>query len=481
MTKPALLFILMPLIFAACKNEKSPAALLRTCMVEGSADSVYCGSLAVWENRSTQTGRKINLSVTVIPALQKDSAGAPIFYLEGGPGVAASESAAFFADKENPYRNYHDIVLIDIRGSGKSNPLNCNSLQFKADLQEQLEEMYPAQAVKECYDSLSTLADLSQYTTSIIAEDMDEVRRWLGYKKINVFGLSYGTKLAQEYMRRFPEAVASVVLFSPVIMNSRIPLYHAAFAQQSLDKLFDGCAKDSACAKTFPDLKKEFSLLMEKGRKQAFVIDHTMADGTKRNLTLSWDAFQTKIRSMLYIPATQCNIPFVVHQAYLDNWKPFLSLFNENPVSDDFISEGLYLCITCAEEVPFIASNEIDSLNRHTFMSTYRIDQQQRACSLWKKGTIPADFLNPVSSSVPTLIISGGNDPVTPTSWAKTIAANLPNSKLVIIPEMAHTFDGLSNEHCFDDMVLGFISNPLNPEWNLNCIEQMKPPAYKIK
>jgi pimeloyl-ACP methyl ester carboxylesterase len=322
------------------------------------------------------------------------------FYIEGGPGVAASKNASFFADKEIPYRKYHDIVLIDIRGTGKSNPLNCNSLQYTAGLQEQFDEMYPVQAVKECYDSLSMIADLSQYTTSIIAEDMDEVRQWLGYKKIHLFGLSYGTKLAQEYMRRFPDAVQSVVLFSPVIMNSKMPLPFARFAQNALDSLFADCGKDSVCNYSFPNLSYEFNFLKEKGRRVPFEVDHIMSDGTKKKITISWDAFQTKIRTLLYLPFTQRNVPYIIHETYNGNWKPFIGLYKEKESFSDFIAEGLYLCITCSEDIPFIKDEEITPATANTFMNTYRVDQQKRACSLWSKGTIPSGYLEPVNSTI---------------------------------------------------------------------------------
>jgi len=482
MTRP--LFLLSFLFFFCCRNKQDqslPYQHLQYCRVEETNDSVYCGSLTVWENRTTKVGRKINLNVTVIPALQKDSAGAAIFYLEGGPGVAASKNASFFADKEIPYRKYHDIVLIDIRGTGKSNPLNCNSLQYSAGLQEQFDEMYPVQAVKECYDSLSKIADLTQYTTSIIAEDMDEVRKWLGYKKIHLFGLSYGTKLAQEYMRRFPDAVESVVLFSPVIMNSKMPLPFARFAQNALDSLFADCVKDSVCNYSFPNLSYEFNFLKEKGRRVPFEVDHIMSDGTTKKITISWDAFQTKIRTLLYLPFTQRTVPYIIHETYNGNWKPFIGLYKEKESFSDFIAEGLYLCITCSEDIPFIKDEEITPATANTFMNTYRVDQQKGACSLWSKGTIPSDYLEPVNSTIPVLILSGTLDPVTPTIWAKEIASKLANSKLVIIPAMAHAFDGLSNESCFDDIVLAFIANPSDSLGNTDCVYQMKPPSFKVK
>ena len=371
--------------------------------------------------------------------------------------------------------------MIDIRGTGKSNPLNCNSLQYKAGLQEKLDEMYPIPAVKNCYDSLSKIADLTQYTTSNIAEDMEEVRQWLGYKKISVMGLSYGTRLAQEFMRRYPEAVASVVLFSPVIMDSKMPLPFARFAQNTLDDILNECNNDSLCNSRFPQIKNEFISLMTKGRQAPFQVNYIMRNGTMKKIMISWDAFQTKIRSMLYAPFGQRSVPFIIHEAYAGNWRPFLGFFKENAVYEDFLAEGLYLCITCSEDIPFIKEEDIASITANTFMNTYRVDQQKRACSLWIQGVIPTDFHKPVFSDIPVLILSGALDPVTPTDWARQIAKNLPQSKLVIIPAMGHVFDGLSNEGCFDDMVLRFVADPTVALLNTECVYDMKPPPFKIK
>jgi pimeloyl-ACP methyl ester carboxylesterase len=183
----------------------------------------------------------------------------------------------------------------------------------------------------------------------------------------------------------------------------------------------------------------------------------------------------------MYAPEGLRQIPYIVHQAYLGDLNPFIALYPEGSDTSYFIAEGLYLCITCSEDVPFIQSGQVDSLTKGTFMGTYRIDQQKRACKYWVRGDIPEDFLNPVYSNIPTLILSGGLDPVTPTSMAKEIASHLPNSTLVIIPQMSHTFDGLSQPECFDHICVNFINKPSHPEWNLDCIKEMKPEPFKIK
>lgn len=465
----------------AQQNSSNFKSKLRLCKIDGVKDSVLCGNYPVFENRETQSGRKINLNIVIIPALHSDPSSTPIFYIEGGPGVATTNNTSFFADSLVPYRQYHDIVLVDIRGTGGSNGLNCSSLQIKNGLKEQFEDMYPLELVKECYDSLSKLADLKQYTTSNAVKDLEDVRRWLGYGKINIFGLSYGTRVSLVYMKLFPTSIESCILWSPVPTYGRMPLYHAQFAQNSLKHIFENCKNDSLCNKSFPDLEKEFHSLMLKMKSSPSTFLQTDSLGHSQNLLISWNSFQTKLRTLMYAPISIRQIPFIIHQAYLGDLKPFISLYPNGADTSNFIAGGFYLCVTCTEDVPFIRPEEIDSLTKGTFMGTYRIDQQTDACTQWVNGNISNDFLNPIISDVPTLIISGGYDPVTPTSSAKEIASHLSNSTLVIIPEMSHVLDGLSNPECFDEICLSFINNPFNPKLKLDCIKNMQPDNFKVK
>lgn len=475
--------IILLLAFAVsyCHSKKNAAGIYPQlnahAPIEG-MNTVYSGGLDVWENRAEKKGRKINIHVTVIPAVHRDSGFAPIFFVEGGPGVAASASIPYFIQQTNPYRQHHDIVLVDVRGTGKSNALHCNSLQYKRSLQEQLDEMYPAKGVKECVDSLSRLADLTQYTTSNMADDIDDVRQWLGFEKIKLMGISYGTKLSQEYMRRHGAATEAVVLISPVIMNSRIPLHHAQFAQQALDQVWALCESDSSCAEKFPNVAQEFLSLMNKNKFEAI---HMSRTGKTDTVKISWDAFQTKIRSLLYAPASQRKIPFIVHEAFKNNWQPFLELFAAVPQFDDELAEGLYLCVTCSEDIPFIQQDQIPAAIEHTFMKSYRIDQQQQACRYWSKANVPLSFLKPVESDIPTMIVSGGIDPVTPNEWARKVAAHLPNATLVNIPLMAHTFDGLQNEACIDQLIIDFFRRKTSSAASIDCLQQLRAPAFQLQ
>ena len=463
----------------ACIEKKAAAPSRYESLVAfdlpGLKTSVFRGSIPVVENRTTGKGRTINISFILIPAIKNDSELPPLFFIEGGPGAAASSSVHYFADSTNPYHQDRDIVLVDSRGTGNSNALHCLSTQQKENLQQQFDEMYPEAAVKQCHDSLSKIADLTQYTTVNIVKDLEEVRKSLGYDKISLMGLSYGTRVSLVYMRMFPESIDRVVLISPVTTYAKMPKYHASFAQHSLDMVLEDCAKDEACNKAFPNLKAEFEQL-----KNKFPISYelTGANGKLAKITIPWYAFHTKMRSMLYSPNGIRSVPNLIHQIWLGNIDLFVNLFPNGRDIDLFIADGLYLCVTCAEDVPFIEEELIDSLTKGTFLGSYRIDQQKRACKYWSRGEIPGDYLEPVHSFVPTIIISGSFDPVTPPSMAKEIASTLTNSILVIIPRMAHSADGLSNENCMDKIIERFLKGE---KINIDCVKDMQSTPYFLK
>jgi pimeloyl-ACP methyl ester carboxylesterase len=451
---------------------------LQRCKLRGANDSVLCGTIPVIENRETNRGRIIQLNVIVVPALSNDSLLPPIFDIDGGPGMADTKNVGFYASPRNPYRRRHDIVLVDVRGTGKSNGLYCASFQNRRIWSEKFEEMYPVDKVKECYTELSKHADLAQYTTTNVVKDFEEVRKWLGYKKIDLFSLSYGTRVAQVYLKLYPSSIDRCILWSPTSIDSRMPLYHARFAQQAFDKLVADCEHDSSCHTNFPDFAKEFYALKD---RSPFTVDAADSAGQVQSYKVSWDEVETKIRELTYSPAGLRNIPFLVHQLYVGNFEPFLKLYSLSPFNSTIFAEGFYLCVTCTEDVPFIRKEEIDSLTRGTYMGTYRIDQQLQACSVWTKGKVSKDFFHPAHSSVPVLVFSGGFDPVTPTSMAKEIASHLPNATLVIIPTMSHMFDGLSNIECFDNIALSFLDQPSNRKLDLHCVQQMQPRPYKVR
>jgi pimeloyl-ACP methyl ester carboxylesterase len=285
------------LLTAAPAAQAEPAPIvLSDCRPEGAAEDVRCGRLTVPEDRAAPGGRRIPLNVVVLPALGPERR-EPLFELAGGPGVASSGSAALYTRELREYRRHRDVVLVDQRGTGGSNALECD-LEEKTPLARALREMYPPSYVRACRAQLEKKADLRVYTTSIAARDLDDVRAALGYDRIHVLGISYGTRLAQEYARRYPQRVKSLFLFGVLPPWAPVPLYHATNAQRALDLLLAECAADAACASRHPGLHAQFRELMARLRRQPAAVTRN-----GESAVLTGDVFAEAVRNLLYTPA----------------------------------------------------------------------------------------------------------------------------------------------------------------------------------
>ena len=452
---------------------------LRLCRLPGFSDEVLCGKLTVFENRQTREGRTIDLNIVVLPAFDQKRKAEPLFHLEGGPGVAATDFAGFYATAGKEYRRRHDVVLVDQRGTGKSNRL---SLPEESEPQSALREMFPVDYVKRMRAACEQHADPTQYTTPIAMDDLDDVRAWLGYDRIHLFGLSYGTRAVLVYVRQHPEHVRTITLVGVAPTYLRMPMYHSEAAQRAMNLLLDKCEHDPNCHAAFPRIRDDwFKVLTDLERSPARVERLVPGDKTQPvRFEIMRDIFAENIRNWMYGRDQASKIPLIVHEAAKRNFEPFLKQAVK-PSITDLIADGMYLCVSCAEDVPFIDVAEAEKLNAGNPFGSYRVFQQTRACSLWPRATVPPDYREPVRSNVPALIISGNLDPVTPPQRGGEAARYLPNSRHVIIPEAGHGPFGLTNVECFDRLILEFLDENDAKNLDVSCVEQMKPPPFATK
>jgi pimeloyl-ACP methyl ester carboxylesterase len=451
---------------------------LTPCHVPDLPEEVLCGDLSVWENRATASGRKISLHIVVLPARSPDPVPDPIVYLEGGPGEPATSDAPFLAEAMSGLRHERDILLVDQRGTGHSHLLNCPQGGSEDDLQGYLHDLFPLELLRACVKKLD--ADLTLYSSNLAADDLDEVRAYLGYERLNLVGGSYGTRAAQVYMRRHPEHVRSVLLNGYVTMDSRMPLYLARQSQVALDKLFDDCAIDEACRHAFPDPRGELKAVLAR-------FDQGPAHGTIPHpktgkpvaLTLQKSSFTTALRSMQYAPALAVRLPLYIHRAYQGDWAPFLGQ------AVDFFNDpdwaiGMYLSVTCAEDTARIDPAAIAGETAGTYLGDDRIRQQVAACSFWPKSKLEADFWQPVRSVAPVLLISGWLDPATPPEWSAEASRTLANSTRILLRDSAHGSFGLSHPECLDRIQEDFITSGTGIGLDTRCIEGMKRPPFAL-
>src|SRR5438094_3339955 len=465
---------------SGCAKQRPAGGLskLKPCRVEGVNEELLCGKLTVFENRHTRTGRTIDLNIVVLPAFDQKTKAEPLFDLAGGPGASSAQGAGFYAGPGKEYRRRHDVVCVDQRGTGKSNRL---AIPREKTPQYYMSEMYPVEYVRAMRHALEQRADLTQYTTSIAMDDLDDVRAWLGYDRINLFGLSYATRAALVYLRQHPEHVRSAILLAVAPTDLKMPLHHAESGARAMDLLLNECERDPTCHPAFPQILADWMNVLAQWEKQLARVESSPPDkSAQTTVAIRREVFGEKIRSWMYGPDKAARIPLIVHHAAGGDFAPFLKEAI-GPSIPDFVADGMYLSVTCAEDVPCIDPAEAANLTAGSPFGDYRVFQQTRACSMWPRGEIPTDFLEPVRSNAPVLIFSGNMDPVTPPEYGEEVAKYLPNSRHVIISHAGHGVDGLTDPGCIDRIAIEFLDRGDAKNLDVSCIRGMKPPPFATK
>ena len=474
MTTAAVLFLLDA---SGCAKHRLPGGLskLKPCRLVGIDEELFCGKLTVFENRETRSGRTIDLNIVVLPALDQKTKAEPLFDLAGGPGASSVDRADFYAGPGKEYRRGRDVVCVDQRGTGKSNRL---SISREKTPQYYLSEMFPVDYVKEMRHALEKRADLTKYTTSIAMDDLDDVRTWFGYDRINLFGGSYGTQAALVYMRRHPDHVRSAILLAVAPTDLKMPLHHSESAARAMDLLLSECEQDSACHAAFPQIRDDWNNVLAQLEKQPARVEYFPPGKSVPTIVeIQRGVFAEKIRTWMYRRDQAARLPMIVHHAANGDFVPFLQQAVA-PSIPDFVADGMYLSVTCAEDVPFIDPEEAAQLTAGNPFGNYRVFQQTRACGMWPRGEIPTDFLEPVSSNAPVLIFSGNMDPVTPPKYGEEVAKHLRNSRHIIIAEAGHGDDGLKDPGCVDRIAIEFLGKGDAKNLDASCVEGMAPPPF---
>lgn len=452
------------------------SSLLKPCHVPNFEDEVRCAKYEVYEDRSSRTGRRVSLNIVVVPALSPTPASDPVFWLHGGPGAAATQTAPAAAQGGflGKLRENRDLVFVDQRGTGQSNPLVCDIGDDPTNLQQFVGPLFPADKVRQCREKLEQTSNLALYTTPIAMDDLDEVRAALGYDKINLVAASYGTIAALVYMRQHSDHLRSVFLLGVANTNIRQPLPFAAGAQQAMELLFRDCAADKACRDSFPNLKMEFAAVLarfDRGPVTAKLLNLTTRQ--EQEVSIARGNFVERIRLLLYTTTFARFIPLIIHQAFAGNYLPFETLaVRYNPGS--ILARGMYMTVTCSESVPFINRQDIVNQTRGTFVGDYRVRVHIAACKEWPVGSVPRSYIDPVKSDIPVLMISGELDASTPPWLGKEALKTLPNGRQVSIRYYGHQVDSPCIWHVLED----FVSRGSAKDVDTNCTREIRRPPF---
>ena len=465
-------------------HQNGPAVTLKPCEARGIQGPAKCGTFEVFENRATRKGRKIGINILVLPATGDKREPDPFFYFAGGPGSGSTEDAPGIAQAFAKIREHRDLVFVDQRGTGQSHALDCTFFNA-ADPQSYFGYFFPLEDVRKCRSELETKAELTLYTTTIAMDDIDEVRAALGYDTINLFGASYGTRAAMVYLRQHPKSVRTVMLQGVSPTNMYLPSDYPVQTERALQGVLAECAVHEACNKAFPNIKNEAQAVLSRLIKGPVDVEFQM-EGVPGpiKVSLSRNLAAEAIRYMLYNPGGASRVPLLLHQAAEGNFVPLAQMalrFRRTLVGTG--SNGMYLTVTCAEDVPWIKRNEGESkgFKLGTFLGDYRWEQQREACALWPRATVDSDYFKPVRSDAPVLILTGEWDPVTPPANGDYVARTFPNSVHVVIPHGAHGIGGLEGLDCIERLTTEFVQRGTAKGLDTSCVKNIRRRGFALK
>ena len=433
------------------------------------------GTFAVFEDRNAQEGRMIHLDVVVLHATGENNQPDPMFFLAGGPGGDVSRGWRGY--RNSWIRVERDIVLVSQRGTGGDNKLDCEMAASDDNIQGYLDPLFTIEAFQACLEELKANYNLSQYSTFAAADDLFELRLALGYDKINLSGGSYGTRMALIYMRQHPETVRTATLNGVAPISFKNPLNHAPAAHEAIQLLIAECANDPDCNAYFPNLRDEFQIILDRlGQEPADVTVTHPVTKERVMVKLSKAAFAEALRMIMYSGQGSRLLPFLIHQAFLGDYEPFAQRGMENNRGiRQSLALGMLLCVTCAEDVARIDPNEIAEVTGDSFLGEDRVRQQMAVCEIWPKSVIPNDSGENVSVEVPTLLLSGFYDPVTPPKFGTDAASHLPFSVHLAVPG-SHGVGG----PCIRDIQQRFLGSGTVDGLDTSCTEEIRKIRFNL-
>jgi pimeloyl-ACP methyl ester carboxylesterase len=449
---------------------------LESALSKGSA-TAQCGVFDVPEDRAHPQGKHIGIRVAVISALRLKPEKDPLFLLSGGPGQAASDMYLSLAPVFARIRQSRDIVIVDQRGTGKSNRLDC-ALPDDTDLTNN-DPKELTELTRKCIASLS--GDPRFYTTSVAVRDLDEIRAALGYQHIDLYGVSYGTRVAQHYMRQYPTRVRAAILDGVVPPQLGLGPDVALDAQDALDKIFARCERNRYCNARFPKLSDEFTQLRTRltaHAQQVELPDPLTAQATTTQFGMT--ELSAAIRLLSYTDETASILPLLISGAN--------SAFGAQALAAQYvmirrstslqIAYGMHFAVVCSEDAPrWDHSSITDEQLAHTYIGASFMNGMKAICAAWPRGEVDANFDEPLKSSTPTLLLSGGNDPVTPPRYAAQVALELKNSKHLILDGQGH---GQIAVGCMPQVITHFINAASVKDLDTKCLDVVVPTPFML-
>jgi pimeloyl-ACP methyl ester carboxylesterase len=457
-------------------------------MTEGK--NFTCGYLVVQEDRANPQSKTIKLAVGIFKPVKTPTQPDPVIFLQGGPGGGGLQDFAPYMDQDlrGQFAPNRDLILIDQRGTGYSQPSLACPEEFKLeedtanqDLTREQAVQMEVQVMQQCYNRLKQSGiNLDAYTTVNNAHDISDLIKALKYKEANVYGVSYGTRLALTVMRDFPQGVRSVILDSTVPTQLNLFTSLAMQFTRAFDVLFTGCANQLTCNLRYPNLKQTFYQLVDQLNAKPITIQSTSLNNNKTyTILVNGDALINWLFESLYVTQLISLLPKAIYDLKDGNATIMKQTYATLAYNPDF-SQAMYYAVECGEDAAFTSLEETTTKSAslppqakavadEDFQTTFGI------CQFWNAQTVPNAQKQPVTSDIPTLFMVGEYDPITPPANDQLAKQTLSHSYLYQFPGTGHGV--IYTNDCPDGIMNAFLDTPQKAP-NTSCIADMTEPLF---
>lgn len=481
----SLLLALLLLMLGSCDSQQNELALQRralqtrtrdladefqpcprtstSTMLALRADS-RCLVFKVAENPAEPDGRQLSLQVMVVPAVRALPEADPFVILVGGPGEAATVDGLAISPVFQRIREDRDILLVDQRGTGALSPLDCELPENDElwDAGTELLLKVQSEFLQSCLASID--ADPRFYTTDLAVADLEAIREYLGYSQLNLWGGSYGTRMALMYLKYQPDHTRTVVI-DGVAPPGILPLEAAHDAERALQRTLALCREEVACNREFPQLQDHYDELMTRYVTPQPITLVNRSTGESKPMLLSTGALQAALFSMLYSRESARLIPLTIERAHAGDFSIFGALNN----AEGQVNTLMHFSVICSEDIPLIDTDELQAAGG-SFVYDSLVQPRIEGCKVWPSRQLPADFFEPVVSDKPVLLFSATQDPVTPKRWADQVAATLSNAVSVEARGIGH---GVFSYGCAADLIADVVERGSVQNLDTACLDEL--------
>jgi pimeloyl-ACP methyl ester carboxylesterase len=430
-----------------------------------------CGILTVPEAHGAPQGdpRTIGVAFAISPATGRREGDEPVLVLLGGPGGAATAQIRGVLSDYRALNRGRDVVLVDQRGAGRSSPLHCTFGPPAPDPQTP-GPFLPPEHVRECVARLSRGADLSRYRTSEFVADLELLRAALGVRRWNLHGTSYGSRAALQYMRRHPGRVRSAILVGVVPPELRLPMTLGPDADAALDRVAADCAADEACGRAYPDFRARVDSIARR------------LEAGPATAPLTRSSFGMAVRGAMYTGWGASRLPSMIAEAYEGNYEPLLERGRRSGrrMARSGVA-GLYLAVSCADDVARAARDSATALNEGSTMGAARAQAFFAACGEWPAVVDREGWADTSAVLPPVLMMVGEADPATPVHWAEAAMRTAADGRLVVVPQGGHVLTGLHGMECIERLQTSFVSRPEPGALDVSCLREVRRPPFLVK